>query len=145
MTTFAANANQLGIDVLEDPIIGKALPSKRSSKRRYTPTRRPTVTAATFNHNPWLPIKRSTAVRIACADEEPEVFFGPVDSSKDTQLLAWEKKALALCATCLMRERCLAEALRHPAAHQHGVVGGMTASQRRALLRGRRLKSAQAV
>ena len=145
MTTFAANAHQRGIAVLEDPIIDKTLPSKHSSSRRYTPTKHPTITATTFNHNPWLPVKRSTVARIACADEEPEGFFGPVDSSEDAELLAWEKRALALCATCLMQEKCLAEALRHPAAHQHGVVGGMTASQRRALLRHRCRKGAQAV
>jgi Transcription factor WhiB len=82
-----------------------------------------------------------TAVRIACNDGDPEVFFGPIDSPVNGKLHAWEAKALAICARCLIQMRCLAEALRYPVSEQHGVVGGMTASQRRALMLAGRQKS----
>jgi hypothetical protein len=85
-----------------------------------------------------------TAVRIACDDEDPEVFFGPIDSPINGKLYAWEKKALAICVKCLIQRRCLAEALRHPVSQQYGVVGGMTAGQRRALLLDARQKSSLA-
>jgi WhiB family transcriptional regulator, redox-sensing transcriptional regulator len=73
---------------------------------------------------------------VACWDVEPEVFFGPEDSPADASLFAWEREALAICASCPVRAACLAWALRFP--EQHGVVGGLTASQRRAVLAGRR-------
>jgi Transcription factor WhiB len=82
-----------------------------------------------------------TAVRITCNDGDPEVFFGPIDSLVIGKLYAWEAKALAICARCLIQKRCLAEALRYPVSEQHGVVGGMTASQRRALMLAGRQKS----
>lgn len=118
--------------------------SRRSSGRRCAPKERSTVTTTKLNYNPWLPMKHSAAVPIVCADEDTEVFFGPADSSENGKLFAWEKKALAFCAKCLIRQKCLAEALRHPVAHQYGVVGGMTASQRHVLLRDGRQKSVQA-
>ena len=83
-------------------------------------------------------------MRIPCDDEDPEVFFGPKDSPVNGKLHAWEKKALAICAKCLIQQNCLAEALRYPVAQQHGVVGGMTASQRRALMRDGCQKTGQA-
>ena len=139
MTTLAASAHERGVAVLEDLSVNRALPSRRSSS---APAKHPAT--ATFAHNPGLAMKRSASVRIACADEDPEVFFGPVDSSENGKLLSWEKKALAICAKCLIQRECLAEALRHPSAQQHGVVGGMTASHRRALLRHRCQHSRQA-
>jgi hypothetical protein len=141
MTTLAASAHQRGVDMLVSPIISEALPWKFPSSGRGVPAKYSTVTSTTLNRNPWLPVKGGTAARMACADEDPEVFFGPVDSSEHGKLLSWERKALAICANCLVRQKCLADALRHPGHQQHGVVGGMTAGQRRALLRDGHQKS----
>jgi hypothetical protein len=80
-------------------------------------------------------------VRITCDDGDPEIFFGPRDSPVNGKLYTWETKALAICARCLIQRRCLAEALRYPVSEQHGVVGGMTASQRRGLMLAGRQKS----
>lgn len=144
MTTFAASAHRSGVAVLAVPIANKALPSRRPSRWNRGLAKRSAGGPITFNHNPWLPVKPTAAGRVACDDEDPEVFFGPVDSCGPEKLLAWERRALAICAHCRLRERCLAEALRHSAGQQHGVVGGMTAGQRRALLRDGPENSAQA-
>jgi Transcription factor WhiB len=143
MTTLAASAHRRGVAVLEDPIANKALASRRSSSRRRVPAKYSAIRATIFDHNPWLPIKPTAAVRIACDDEDPDVFYGPVDSAGSEKLLAWERKALAICAECRFQQKCLTDALQHPAAQQHGVVGGMTAGQRRALLRDVHQKSGQ--
>ena len=99
-----------------------------------------TTWEATAHHTNVL----EAAVRIACDDEDPEVFFGPIDSPINGKLYAWEKKALAICVKCLIQRRCLAEALRHPVSQQYGVVGGMTAGQRRALMLAGRQKASLA-
>ena len=79
------------------------------------------------------PHERNARRRPACWDVEPEVFFGPTDSPPGKPLYTWERRALAVCAGCPVAAACLAEALVHPAAEQHGVVGGMTAGQRQAV------------
>ena len=144
MTTMAARAQRRGVAVLADPIVTRVLPSRRSSSRQCARVNHAAMAATTVSHNPWLPIRRNASARVGCTDEDPDVFFGPVDSSENEEFLIWEKKALAICAECLMRRKCLAEALRHPVAQQHGVVGGMTAGQRRALMRDGCQKSGQA-
>ena len=136
MTTMAARAQRRGVAVLAEPIVTRVLPSRRSSGRQCARVNHAAITVTTASHNPWLPIRRNASARVGCTDEDPDVFFGPVDSSESEKSLIWEKKALAICAECIIQLKCLAEALQHPAAQQYGVVGGMTASQRRALLRG---------
>lgn len=74
----------------------------------------------------------------ACWGVAPEVFFGPADSPDDGPVCGWERCALAVCTGCPVAAACLAEALEFPAAEQYGVVGGMTAGQRRAVLRASR-------
>ena len=143
MTTMAARAQRRGVAVLAEPIVTRVLPSRRSSSRQCARVNHAAITATTASHNPWLPIRRNASARVGCTDEDPDVFFGPVDSSENGKFLIWEKKALAICAKCLIQRECLAEALQHPAAQQYGVVGGMTASQRRALLRGSRQSNGQ--
>lgn len=76
-----------------------------------------------------------TGQKPACWGVDPEVFFGPADSPAGRPLHLWERRALAVCAGCPVATACLAEALEFPAAEQYGVVGGMTAGQRRAVLR----------
>ena len=74
-------------------------------------------------------------VRPACSDMDPELFFPPVDTPQGAQPSPCEDTALAVCAECPVRATCLAVALRYPPHEQYGVVGGLTAGQRRALLR----------
>jgi len=74
----------------------------------------------------------------ACWGVDPELFFGPADSPAHGPVLAWEHKVLAVCATCPVAAACLTAALAFPADEQHGVIGGTTAGQRRALLRSAR-------
>ncbi|MGH3775849.1 MAG: WhiB family transcriptional regulator [Pseudonocardiaceae bacterium] len=81
-----------------------------------------------------------TGQRPACWGVDPEMFFGPADSPAGRPLHVWEGRALAVCAGCPVAAACLAEALEFSAADQYGVVGGMTAGQRRAVLRGRRAR-----
>ncbi|MGH3800895.1 MAG: WhiB family transcriptional regulator [Pseudonocardiaceae bacterium] len=74
----------------------------------------------------------------ACWAVDPEIFFGPADSPAGALVHVWERRALAVCAGCPVVTACLAEALEVPAAEQYGVVGGMTAGQRQAVLRASR-------
>lgn len=74
-----------------------------------------------------------TGQRPACWGVDPEMFYGPADSPAGRPQHVWERRALAVCAGCPVIAACLAEALEFPAADQYGVVGGMTAGQRRAL------------
>lgn len=85
-----------------------------------------------------IPRQRGARLEPACWGVDPEMFFGPADSPSSRSLYPWEQRALAVCAGCPLRTACLAEALKFPAAEQHGVVGGMTAEQRRMTLRASR-------
>lgn len=71
----------------------------------------------------------------ACWGVDPELFFGPGDSDEGQNILDWEQRALSVCAACPVQAGCLAAALEFPRDEQHGVIGGMTAAQRRVLLR----------
>lgn len=71
----------------------------------------------------------------ACRGVDPEVFFGLADSPEGAPVLAWEREALSVCVGCPVLVACRAWALGFPAGEQYGVVGGMTAGQRRAALR----------
>jgi len=79
--------------------------------------------------------RRVTDGRPACWGVDPETFYGPADSTENQPVLAWERRALTVCAGCPVQAGCLAAALAFPADEQHGVIGGTTAGQRRALLR----------
>lgn len=92
-----------------------------------TSTRRHPTCTASQQHT-----ARSTP---ACGGVDPEVFFGPTDSPEGGPIHSWERQALSVCAACPLSAACLAAALTFPARDQHGVVGRMTAGQRRAALR----------
>jgi WhiB family redox-sensing transcriptional regulator len=69
--------------------------------------------------------ERPWVVFAACADVVTDIFFNPdpVD----------ERAALALCATCPVRDECLDYALE--ARERYGVWGGTTEKERRRLVR----------
>lgn len=64
----------------------------------------------------------------ACRDEDPDLFF-PVASAGPG--LVQVAAAKAVCARCAVRERCLRFALA--ASQDHGVWGGMSEEERRAI------------
>ncbi len=99
-------------------------------------------------HNPWDPtyprgrraaspllLNRSCtpwtgATVPACLDEDPELFF-PIGNTGPAILQIEEAKQV--CRRCEVREQCLAWALE--AGQDHGVWGGMSEDERRALKR----------
>lgn len=86
------------------------------------------MTAAT-----QLSVQRAK-VQPACWGVEPDTFFGSADSADGQPLFGWEREALVVCTGCPVQAACLAAALEFLADEQHGVIGGMTAGQRRVLL-----------
>lgn len=92
----------------------------------------------------FVPDQQVTRPAPACWEVEPEVFYGPADSSEGGPVHTWEKRALAVCASCPVLATCRAEALEFAADEQFGVIGGMTAGQRRAVLRGSRPRQGRA-
>ena len=80
----------------------------------------------------------------ACLGSDLVLWYGPPEDGPgsyeeaDDQRLWRERRAIQICTTCPVIERCLAAELTFPRADQHGVRGGMTARQRRGLLGRRR-------
>ena len=68
--------------------------------------------------------------RSACHDEDPELFF-PIGNTGPAILQIEEAKQV--CRRCEVREQCLAWALE--AGQDHGVWGGLSEDERRALKR----------
>ena len=61
-----------------------------------------------------------------CREVDPELFYPPMGGSP--------APALAVCSQCLARAACLSDALARRDI-SHGVRGGLTATQRRRILR----------
>jgi WhiB family redox-sensing transcriptional regulator len=82
------------------------------------------------------PVKESSAKamdwrdRSACLDEDPELFF-PIGNTGPAILQIEEAKQV--CRRCEVREQCLQWALE--AGQDHGVWGGLSEDERRALKR----------
>lgn len=68
--------------------------------------------------------------RAACRDEDPELFFPVSEMGPGARQV---EKAKSVCARCPVRSECLNYALRNGL--NHGIFGGMTESERRALAR----------
>lgn len=68
--------------------------------------------------------------RAACRDEDPELFF-PISEVGPGARQA--EQAKAVCARCPVREQCLRYALDNGL--DHGIFGGTTERERRALTR----------
>jgi WhiB family transcriptional regulator, redox-sensing transcriptional regulator len=66
--------------------------------------------------------------RAACKEFPPALFFPPGNSYLARMD---EARAKAVCSSCTVRAPCLAFAIEHDEAH--GVWGGLTAEERRAL------------
>jgi len=83
-----------------------------------------------------FPVKVSSAKamdwrdRSACLDEDPELFF-PIGNTGPAILQIEEAKQV--CRRCEVREQCLQWALE--AGQDHGVWGGLSEDERRALKR----------
>jgi WhiB family redox-sensing transcriptional regulator len=60
------------------------------------------------------------------------VFFPPSQFERKDEKQAREQRAKAICATCSVREPCLAYALK--IREFHGIWGGLNEAERRALL-----------
>lgn len=67
-------------------------------------------------------------VRAECRAVDPDTFFPASDRGPEVA------QAKAVCAGCPVRRECLDEALRRI---PDGIAGGLTAAERRTLLRGR--------
>ena len=61
-----------------------------------------------------------------CAETDPEAFFPPPGTTPHA--------AFRICASCPVRAECLTDALTRRD-NAYGVLGGLTANQRRKLLR----------
>lgn len=66
----------------------------------------------------------------ACLTEDPELFF-PIGNTGPA--LAQIERAKQVCTRCEVREQCLSWALE--AGQDHGVWGGMSEEERRAIKR----------
>jgi WhiB family redox-sensing transcriptional regulator len=67
----------------------------------------------------------------ACNGIDPESFFlEPKSRGKDKRSV--EQKAIAICNTCPVKQKCLDHALKVP--EMFGVWGGMTEDQRQVLI-----------
>lgn len=66
----------------------------------------------------------------ACRDEDPELFFPITETGPGARQV---DRAKAVCARCPVRERCLEYALERGL--DHGIFGGTTETERRALRR----------
>lgn len=93
---------------------------------RPRPSVAPNVTRATWD------LDATWQSEAACRGENPDWFFAPNHLEKKEERSAREAKAKAVCATCPVREACLAYALstREP----HGVWGGLNELERRHLV-----------
>ena len=80
-----------------------------------------------------------------CAGLPLALFFPAVDGARVDRPTPAERQALNVCATCPLaaRRQCLRDAIRHPLTKQHGVQGGTTAIQRKALILLRRQQLAE--
>lgn len=73
--------------------------------------------------------ERSWYRRAACRGAPVELFFPDPDARRAEAALVAEAKAI--CARCPVREACLAEGM----GEEHGIWGGTTPAERRALRR----------
>lgn len=71
----------------------------------------------------------------ACATTDPDLFF-------PEGYKASLRPAINICRDCPARLACLEDSLKWPASEQFGVVGGLAAHERKALIRRRNRNAA---
>jgi WhiB family transcriptional regulator, redox-sensing transcriptional regulator len=84
-----------------------------------------------------MPYLDDWRLRAACKDQDPELFF-PVSEKGPGARQA--RRATAVCARCPVRSECLEYALDNGL--DHGIFGGTTETERRALRRARTARRA---
>ncbi|MEG9551406.1 WhiB family transcriptional regulator [Streptomyces baarnensis] len=84
-----------------------------------------------------LPVNTSWRTLAVCVDEDPDLFF-PIGTTGLAVVQAEEAKTV--CRRCPVMERCLDWALE--SGQDHGVWGGLSEDERRALKRRRARKAA---
>jgi hypothetical protein len=80
-----------------------------------------------------------------CLGTDLYLWFGPGEgepAETPTERRWREMVAKGVCTQCPIRAACLADELRRPAAQQWGVRGGLTAGERRKLIRRNRRAAA---
>ena len=75
--------------------------------------------------------------RAACRDQDPELFFPLSEMGPGAQQV---ERAKSVCARCPVRAECLAYALDDGL--DHGIFGGATEAERRAVRRARTPRAA---
>ncbi|MGA2036314.1 MAG: WhiB family transcriptional regulator [Acidimicrobiales bacterium] len=71
----------------------------------------------------------------ACRGPQAVAFFPPTHAERKDDKIAREKRAKAICATCIVRRECLEYAIRIREAH--GIWGGLNEIERKQLLQRR--------
>lgn len=77
-------------------------------------------------------LQRTWQVKAACRGPDSRLFFPPSRPERRDERAVREDRAKAICFDCSVREDCreLALRIREP----HGIWGGLTEAERRALL-----------
>ena len=71
-------------------------------------------------------------IRAACRGPQSIVFFPPTHFERKDEKLEREQRAKAICSSCGVKDDCLRYALK--IREQHGVWGGLTEAERKAVL-----------
>ena len=69
--------------------------------------------------------------KAACQGDMGNAFYAPLRSEKRSIKAAREKRAKMVCASCVVRENCLEQALAH--GERFGIWGGLTDLERKHL------------
>jgi WhiB family redox-sensing transcriptional regulator len=70
--------------------------------------------------------------RAACRGPQATVFFPPTHAERKEEKIARERRAKAICATCVVQPECLRYAIR--IREPHGIWGGLNEIERKELL-----------
>ena len=77
-------------------------------------------------------VEEQWQIKAACRGPQAEVFFPPAHPERKEDRADREQEAKAICRTCVVREPCLAYAMR--IREPHGIWGGLNEVERKQLL-----------
>jgi len=77
-------------------------------------------------------VEEQWQIKAACRGPQAEVFFPPAHPERKEDRVDREQEAKAICRTCVVREPCLAYAMR--IREPHGIWGGLNEVERKQLL-----------